>query len=261
MSTTKSEKHQSVRVLIADDHAVVRSGLRLVFESTRDFTIVGEAGDGRELLELAETVATDLVIVDVSMPGMGGIEATRTLRARYPGMKILALTVHDDEEYIFQMLKAGANGYLLKSAGKEEIFQATNAVLGGSTFFSPTVSDIIVQGFIQRAEAEQHVGITSPAASSDAESAPTSAAAPAPSGAVEAASLPLTKRETEVLRLIAQGLTNRAIGETLFISARTVNTHRTNLMQKLDLHDTAGLVRYAIARGLLPVDSGDISHT
>lgn len=246
MITANTDMGRPVRVLIADDHAVVRSGLRLVFESAGDYVIVGEAADGRELLDLAATIDTDLVIVDVSMPGMGGIEATRMLRADHPTMKILALTVHDDEEYIYQMLKAGANGYLLKSAGKEEIFQATNAVLGGTAFFSPTVSDIIVQGFIQRAGTELGPGTTHTAVPSDA----------MPHAEENRGELlPLTRREAEVLRLIAQGMTNREIGETLFISARTVNTHRTNLMQKLDLHDTAGLVRYAIAHGLLPVDA------
>jgi two-component system response regulator NreC len=258
VSPSRQNRSDRVRVLIADDHEVVRSGLRLVFESSEHFEIVGEAADGRQLLDLATTIAADLVIVDISMPGMGGIEATRLLRLALPALKILTLTVHADEEYIFQMLKAGANGYLLKSAGKEEIFQATNAVLGGSTFFSPTVSDIIVQGFIQRAEAEQRGpaavppmlanGAPTPDAGSSAE------VLPIPPAAADRIASPLTKRETEVLRLIAQGMTNRAIGETLFISARTVNTHRTNLMQKLDLHDTASLVRFAIANGLLPAD-------
>jgi DNA-binding NarL/FixJ family response regulator len=225
------------KVLIADDHSVVRSGLKLVLESSGAFEIVAEAADGGELLGLVEIHAPELVIVDISMPVVNGIDAVRALRARYPEMKILAMTVHADEEYIFQMLKAGANGYLLKSAGKDEIFHAAASVLSGATFFSPTVSDIVIQGFIERAGAE---------------SRPQAAAMPgAPPDA-----LPLTRRETEVLRLIAQGMTNREIGETLFISVRTVNTHRTNLMQKLDLHDTAGLVRCAIAHGLLSQETG-----
>lgn len=225
------------KVLIADDHSVVRSGLKLVLESSGAFEIVAEAADGSELQELAAAHAPDLVIVDISMPVVNGIDATRALRARYPALKILALTVHADEEYIFQMLKAGANGYLLKSAGKDEIFHAAASVLSGATFFSPTVSDIVIQGFIERAGAE---------------SSPQAAAPPG----TRPDALPLTRRETEVLRLIAQGMTNREIGETLYISVRTVNTHRTNLMQKLDLHDTAALVRCAIAHGLLSSEIG-----
>jgi DNA-binding NarL/FixJ family response regulator len=225
-------------VLIADDHSVVRSGLKLVLESSGEFEIVAEAADGGELPALVETHSPDLLIVDISMPVVNGIDAVRVLRARHPDLKILALTVHADEEYIFQMLKAGANGYVLKSAGKDEIFHAAASVLSGATFFSPTVSDIVVQGFIERAGAESR----SPAA------APPEA---------RPDSLPLTRREIEVLRLIAQGMTNRQIGETLFISVRTVNTHRTNLMQKLDLHDTAALVRCAIAHGLLSAENGE----
>lgn len=228
------------KVLIADDHSVVRSGLKLVLESSGAFEIVAEAADGSELPALVEAHEPDLVIIDISMPVVSGIDAARVLRARHPGLKILALTVHADEEYIFQMLKAGANGYLLKSAGKDEIFHAAASVLSGATFFSPTVSDIVIQGFIERAGAE----------SRRQDAAATESALVAPD------ELPLTRRETEVLRLIALGMTNRQIGEELFISVRTVNTHRTNLMQKLDLHDTAGLVRCAIAHGLLSHENG-----
>lgn len=246
-------KHDPVRVLIADDHSVVRSGLRLVLESAGQYAIVGEAADGGELLELAATSDAELVIIDVSMPGMGGIEATRLLRARHPAMKILALTVHSDEEYVYQMLKAGANGYLLKSAGKDSIFQAVNAVLAGAVFFSPTVSDLIVQSFVERAGAERG---SAEGGSAKAERLPgesdTNGVGVQEQEETEPTS-PLTKREAEVLTLIAEGMTNREIGDSLYISARTVNTHRTNLMQKLDLHDTAALVRYAAAHGLIAI--------
>ena len=217
-------------VLIADDHSVVRSGVKLVLESSGEFEIVAEANDGESILPLVKEHQPDLVIMDISMPGMSGIEATRVLREAYPALKILAMTVHDDTEYIFQMLKAGANGYLLKSAGKKEMLNAASAVLSGATFFSPTVSEIVIQGFIERAGHEK--AGTSGTGTRGAEQV-------------------LTPREREVLTCIANGLTNREIGEQLVISVKTVDTHRTNLMKKLDLHDTASLVRFAVAHGLI----------
>ncbi|MBE0643411.1 MAG: response regulator transcription factor [Bacteroidetes bacterium] len=226
-------------VLIADDHEVVRSGLKLVLESSGEFEIVAEAVDGSEVLTLVEQHLPDLVILDISMPKISGIEATRMLRSKYPELKILALTVHSDEEYVYRMLKAGANGYILKTAGKKEIFHAASSVLSGATFFSPTVSNIVIGGFIERAWVENGAATDSDQAA-DGDS-------------------PLTRREKEILCLIAEGLSNREIGTKLFISVRTVNTHRTNLMQKLDLHDTAGLVRYAIRKNLIsahPADPG-----
>jgi DNA-binding NarL/FixJ family response regulator len=226
------------KVLIADDHAVVRSGLKQVLESSGQFEVVAEASDGGEVAALVAQHHPDLVILDISMPTVNGIDATRALRPRYPDIKILALTVHADEEYIYRMLKAGANGYILKTAGKDEIYHAAASVLSGATFFSPIVSDIVIGGFIDRASVEQGAEIV-------------------PERTVEKAS-PLTKRETEILCLIAEGLTNREIGDKLFISVRTVNTHRTNLMQKLALHDTAGLVRYAMKHGLISADNSTL---
>ena len=228
-------------VLIADDHAVVRSGLKLVLESSGQFEIIAEASDGDEALKLVKEHLPDLVILDITMPKVNGIEATRILRAQYPEIKILALTVHADEEYIYNMLKAGANGYILKTAGKDEIFHAAASVLAGGTFFSSTVSNIVIRGFVERAKGEDTTDAHEEQPEQQAEAA--------------AGDGLLTRRETEVLCYIAGGLTNREIAETLFLSVRTVNTHRANLMEKLDLHDTASLVRYAIHHNLISTQS------
>ncbi|MFZ1729395.1 MAG: response regulator transcription factor [Bacteroidota bacterium] len=223
------------KVLIADDHEVVRSGLKLVLESSGQFEVVAEASDGSEVTALVAQHLPDLVILDISMPTVNGLEATYALRPLYPDLKILALTIHADEEYIYRMLKAGANGYILKTAAKDEIYHAAESVISGKTFFCTLVSNVVIREFFDRAAAEGGVG-AGPELAEESES-------------------PLTKRETEILRLIAEGLTNREIGEKLYISIRTVNTHRTNLMQKLKLHETAGLVRYAIKNGLLSADN------
>jgi len=218
---------KKTRILIADDHAVVRSGLRLLLRSRPDVAVVGEATDGEEAVRLAERLRPDIAILDISMPKLDGIAATKILRRKHPDLKIVVLTVHEDEEYAYQILSAGANGYLLKNAGKKEIFNAIDAVRAGERFFSPGISQLIVEGFIKRAEHTSN------------EEQP-----PHPS-ATE-----LTEREREILHYVALGYTNKQIADLLFLSFRTVSTHRANLMQKLDIHDTANLVRYAINNGL-----------
>jgi two-component system, NarL family, response regulator NreC len=217
------------RILLADDHDVVRSGLRALLRTSPDVAIVGEAVDGEEAVRLTERTKPDLVIMDVSMPNLDGIGATRIIKERFPEVKVIILTVHEDEEYAYQILRAGASGYVLKNAGKKDIFKAIASAMSGERFFSPGISKIIVEGFIKRASE---------------------------SPAMEVRSLPasgqqLTKREIEVLKYIALGHTNRQIADALFLSFRTVNTHRANIMQKLDIHETAGLVRYAIGIGLV----------
>jgi DNA-binding NarL/FixJ family response regulator len=220
---------RKTRLLIADDHGVVREGIRLVLKSSPDYRIVAEAEDGEQAVALARELHPDVVIMDISMPKLNGIEATSIIKKENPAIRIIILTVHEDEEYVYQILRAGASGYVLKSAGKKEIFAAIKSAVSGGRFFSPGVSEMIVDGFVRRSnEQEARVGQV-PARSRSQ----------------------LTRRETEVLRYIAQGLTNRKIAQTLYLSIRTVNTHRTNLMQKLDIHDTAGLVRHAIESGLV----------
>jgi two-component system response regulator NreC len=220
---------KKTRILIADDHSVVRSGLRALLQSSPEYTIVGEAENGEEAVEMAVRLKPDVIVMDISMPKMNGIEATAKLKHLDHSVRIIILTVHEDEEYVFQILKAGASGYVLKTAGKKEIFAAIDSALVGDRFFSPGISRVIIDGFIRR-DGGQTV-VAESAVHDDVQT--------------------LTRREREVLQYIARGFTNRRIAETLFLSVRTINTHRTNLMQKLDIHDTAGLVRYAIESGIL----------
>ncbi len=224
-------------ILIVDDHSVVRSGVRALLKSSPAYRVVAEAADGDEAVVLAKRYRPDVVMMDISMPGVNGIQATRVLRKEVPNAKVIILTVHEDEEYVYQMLKAGASGYVLKSAGKKEIFAAIDSAMSGERFFSPGVSRLIIDGFIHREDSEQ-------VRQKKTESKPPDIAVPQ-----------LTKRESEILRYIAQGYTNRKIAEQLYLSIRTINTHRTNLMQKLDLHDTARLVRYAIENGFVKIKS------
>jgi len=220
------------RILIADDHDVVRSGLNVLLRSAPDFAVVGEAADGEEAVRLSAKLNPDVVIMDISMPKLDGIEATRVIKERQPEVRVIILSVHEDEEYAYQILKAGACGYLLKNASRKDIFHAVRSAMSGERFFSPGISRMIVEGFVRRAK--EH-----------GQDAP-----PAPPEADQK----LTKREVEVLTYIARGYTNRQIAEALFLSFRTINTHRANIMQKLNIHETAGLVRYAIGAGLVKSD-------
>jgi len=215
------------RILIADDHDVVRSGLRVLHHSFRDFVVIGEASNGEEAVRLAAERTPDVVLMDISMPVMDGIEATARIVERSPEARVVILSVHEGEEYLQRILKAGARGYVLKNAGRKEIAQAVRTALSGDRFFSPGISRLIVDGFIRHSTG-------------------------APSGGPD--DNRLTKRESEILGYIARGLTSREIAEKLFLSFRTVNTHRTNIMQKLNVHDTAGLVRHALGVGLLQND-------
>ena len=226
MATTK------VRILIADDHSVVRSGLRMLLKSSPRFSIVGEAADGEEAVKMTERLKPDVAILDISMPKLNGIETARMIKERQPDTKVIILTVHEDEEYVYQILRAGASGYVLKNAGKKEIFSAIRSAIAGEQFFSPGISKVIIEGFIRQDREKGRQQETKPGNSHSI----------------------LTKRETEVLHHIAEGRTNKEIAETLFLSFRTVNTHRANIMQKLGIHDTAGLVRYAINLGLVRME-------
>ncbi len=218
---------KKVRIVIADDHSIIRSGLQLLLKSTSEFSVVGEATSGQEAIDLVAETKPDIAVIDISMPGMGGIEATKVIKQQSADTKVLILTIHQSEEYVYQMLRAGASGYLLKDAGKEEIFAALRAIASGERFFSPGVSKMMVDEFIRRANEQDGVKAGSEQV--------------------------LTTREVEVLKHIAEGMTNQQIADKLFISVRTVDTHRTNMMQKLDIHDTAGLVRYAIEKGVVTV--------
>ena len=220
---------KKTRILFADDHGIVRDGLRMLFSNVPDITVVGEAADGEAAVRMASSLKPDLAILDISMPKVNGIQATRIIKERHPEIKVLILTIHEDEEYVFEMIKAGANGYVVKNAEKNEILSAVRTVMTEGTFFSPGISKLMIDRFVQRTR----------------------------SGGDETASARpvLTKREREILSHIAQGLSSREIAERLFLSVSTVNTHRANLMQKLDIHDTATLVRYAIRSGIVNIDA------
>ena len=217
----------AVRLLLVDDHEIVRAGLRMLFSAEPDVQIVGEAGSGREAIEQVGRLAPDVVLMDVAMPDMNGIDATRRIKEAFPQVAVLALTMHEDEEYFFEMLSAGASGYVPKRAAPDDLLSAIRVVNQGEVFIYPSMASLLVKVFLRRAEE------TAPA---DAEL--------------------LTPREHEVLDSIADGLTNREIAEQLVISVKTVDRHRENIMRKLNLHNRVELVRYAIEKGLISVDSG-----
>ena len=215
-----------VKLLLVDDHEIVRAGLRMLFSAEPDVRIVGEATSGREAIEQVRRLAPDVVLMDVAMPDMNGIEATRRIKETFPQVAVLALTMHEDEEYFFEMLSAGASGYVPKRAAPDDLLSAIRVVSHGEVFIYPSMARLLVKDFLRRAE-----DTTPP----DTEL--------------------LTPREHEVLACIADGQTNREIAEQLVISVKTVDRHRENIMRKLNLHNRVELVRYAIEKGLIPVGS------
>jgi DNA-binding NarL/FixJ family response regulator len=216
-----------IRILLADDHPMVRSGLIKLLEPFKEFVIIGEASDGEEAIAMTKKLEPDVVIIDLSMPKLSGVEATKIIRKNYPSAKVLVLTMYDNEEYVYQILKSGAGGYMLKNSGRDELASAIRAVARGDRFFSPRVSEIVMEAYLRKSETRDDV----PTNDNDTL---------------------LTKREREILIYIAEGLNNSQIAEKLFISARTVETHRTNIMQKLDIHDAANLVRFALSKKQKP---------
>lgn len=210
-----------VRVLLADDHTLVRAGLRKLLEATPDYVVVGEAGDGLALLELAQQLQPGLVLMDIAMPGLNGIEATARLVKSWPNIKVLILSMHQNEEYVRQALRQGAVAYLLKDAAPLELELALSAVMRGETYLSPAVSKGVVHDYVQRLRDEEK---------------PTTALSP---------------RQREVLQLIAEGHSTKEIARRLDLSVKTVDTHRSQLMKQLDIHEVAGLVRYAMRAGLV----------
>jgi DNA-binding NarL/FixJ family response regulator len=205
------------RILLADDHVVVRRGLRLVLDAEPDLQVVTEAGDGREALERAHEQPIDLAVLDVSMPRLTGLQVARELSARLPGLPMLILSMHDNEEYLFEALRAGASGYVLKSAADDDLIDACRAALRGEPFLYPRAVKALVRELLS-------------------------------AGAVGD---PLTARELQVVKLIAEGYTSRAIAQELGISEKTVERHRSNILEKLGLRDRVDLTRYAIRRGLV----------
>lgn len=210
------------KVLLADDHAVVRRGLRMVLDSEPDLEVVAEAGDGAEAIQLALKTDPDLVVIDVSMPRLTGLQAVRELHRRQPGLRMLILSMHQNEQYLYEALKAGASGYVLKTVADRDLVEACRAALRGEPFIYPGAMTPPIRDYVHRAQNEQ----------------------PLPEE-------PLSPREQEVIKLIAEGYSNRQIAETLVISQKTVERHRSNILEKLDMHDRVELTRYAIRRGLI----------
>lgn len=216
---------ERVKILIVDDHPMIRLGIRSILNNVEHLNVADEANNGREALEKLDMQNFDLVVMDIKMPEMNGIEATEEIVKRHPNTKVLAISMFDEQRYIVKMLQAGALGYVLKNTGKNEMVNAINSVMAGESYFSQEVSSIMMSQFMSRGGVGQISETKTDVA--------------------------LTKRETEIIKMISEELTNAEIAERLGISSRTVDTHRRNLLQKLDVKNTAGLVKYAVVNHLL----------
>ncbi|WP_088571940.1 response regulator transcription factor [Thermoflexus hugenholtzii] len=214
---------RKIRILIADDHPVLRRGLRALIEEEPDMEVVGEAGNGLEAVQLAERLRPDVVIMDISMPELDGLEATRRIRERFPSTYILILTVHAHERYLFPVLKAGASGYVRKTAADEELIEAIRVVARGDVFLYPSATRMLLDDYLAQVRA----------------------------GREQDSYESLSEREREILRLLAEGHTNAEIAQKLNLSVKTVETYRTRIMEKLHLRTRAELVRYALRKGLI----------
>ena len=209
----------ATQLLLVDDHKVVRSGLRMLLDNEADLTIVGEAGTGQEALQLVEQLQPDLVLMDIGLPDMSGIEVTHQVKQRWPNIAIVALTIHEDEEYFFKMLQAGVNGYVTKRAAPEELLTAVRTTIEGGVYLYPSLAKLLVTDYLAGERPDKLDG--------------------------------LTEREQEILAHLAEGASNEAIADTLNISQKTVSRHRENIMRKLNLHSRADLVKYAIRKGII----------
>ncbi len=214
-----------IRVLLADDHNIFRDGLRTLIEKEAGMEVVAEADNGRKAIALAEKLVPNIIIMDVSMPDMNGIEATRKIVSGIPDVKVIALSMHSDRRFVLGMLEAGASGYLLKDCAFGELAGAIRQVMTGNTYLSPKIADVVVKGYLHKMT----------------ESSPT---------AVDL----MTSREREILQLLAEGLTAKEIAAHVYLSIKTVETHRRNIMQKLNMRSVAELTKYAIREGLVALD-------
>ncbi len=214
---------EKIRVLIVDDHAMMRDGIRALLSLYDDIEIVGEASDGREAIDRAHELEPDVILMDIAMPGMDGLEATRRIRKKIPKIKIVGLTQHDNKEYILSTVKAGAVGYVPKRALGSDLVAAIRAVHRGDSFLYPSAATALIQDYLDQATEEPYDR--------------------------------LTAREREILKLIAEGHTSREIADLLVISLKTVLGHRTKIMEKLDLHNRTELIKYALRKGLVSMDT------
>ena len=212
-----------VRILLADDHTVVRKGLRLLLEGHPGFTVIGDAGDGRETVALVEQYLPDVVVMDVAMPILNGSEAARQITAKFPQVGIVFLSMHADEGYVLRALKSGARAYLLKDSAEHDLINAIRAVVDRKAFFSPAISKFLVEDYVRQMNERE----------------------------VEDSYDLLTTREREILQLLAEGKNNKEVATLLNLSAYTVETHRGNIFQKLNVHNSAELILYAVRKGVI----------
>ena len=212
-----------LRILLGDDHTLFRQGLRKILEERPDWQVIGEAGDGRELVRQAVETQPDVIVLDIGMPMLNGIEASRQVVRRLPHTRVLILSMHGEEAYVVQALQAGALGYLLKDSATKELIRAIESVAGGKSFFSPAVAKVMLDDYVKRLSEQ---------------------------GIADRYEL-LSEREREVFQLVAEGRSSKDIAALLSLSPTTVETHRAHIMQKLDLHNTAELVLYAVRRGVI----------
>ena len=216
---------QKINILLADDHTLLRSGIRALLKDEQDMVIVGEAGDGREAVRLAAQLKPNVILMDIAMPLLNGLEATRQIKREHPDIKVLILTMYDHEEYFHQTLEVGASGYIIKRAAAGELVSAIRAVYNGEAALSPAITRLLLEDYLKHDS----------------------------SAKVDDDPNALSAREREVLQLIAEGKTSREIAEMLHLSVKTVQSHRTNLMQKLDLHDRGDLIKYAIQKKIIEI--------
>jgi DNA-binding NarL/FixJ family response regulator len=214
----------TIRILLADDHTILRDGIRSLLEDEPDMEVIGEAEDGHAAVKMTGQLGPDVVVMDIAMPLLNGLEATRQIKRNNPQVKVLILTMHENEEYIRQVLATGAMGYILKDAAARELLGAIRAVHRGEAVLSPAITRLVIEDYLRWGEPQS-----------------------------EPISNGLSAREREVLQLIAEGYTNKQIGEILCISVKTVQAHRNNLMQKLDLHDRGELIKYAIQKKIIEI--------
>lgn len=214
-----------IRVLLADDHSLFRAGVHALLSNIEGVEVVGEADSGRKALDMVRARTPDVVLMDIAMPEMNGLETTTRVTKEFPGVRVIMLSMHAGEEYVMQALRAGASGYLLKDAATSELELAVRAVARGETYLTPTISKRVIDDYLMRTTGSQ--------------------------GPVDQ----LTKRQREILQLIAKGYTSKEMAQMLTLSPKTIETHRTQLMKQLDIHDVAGLVRYAIRVGLVTLDA------
>ena len=213
-----------IRILMVDDHAVLRDGIRALLSLHDDIEVVGEASEGKEAVGKAQELMPDVVIMDIAMPGMDGLEATRRIKKKHPKMKVLVLTQHDNKEYILSVIKAGASGYVPKRALGSELVSAIRAVQEGDSFLYPSAAAALIEDYLQQTKDEDPYD-------------------------------QLTAREREIFKLIAEGHTSREIADMLFLSPRTVQGHRLKIMEKLNLHNRTELIKYAMRKGLVSLDT------